>query len=266
MIRLNERQQRIRQAMAAEGRMGVAALARRFGVAGMTIRRDLAFMERAGLLTRVHGGCVLQSPFVTELSFPAKLQHRRAEKAAIARRAVQLLRPGESVYIDTGTTALHVARALPPELDLKVLTNNLRVAMELFGRPGIEVVVFGGRLGQLNPDLMGEVALVQVTQFRTDVALVGADAFDAGRGEFYAADDASAMVSRMAQQQAERVIVVADSTKAGKRGKTLAGRFDTGVTLVTDDGLREEMRRALRKSGATLVLAACRKEGNGRES
>jgi len=58
-------------------------------------------MARAGLLTRVRGGCVLQSPFVTELSFPAQLQHQRAEKAAIARKAVQLLRPGESVCIDT---------------------------------------------------------------------------------------------------------------------------------------------------------------------
>jgi DeoR family transcriptional regulator, aga operon transcriptional repressor len=239
--------------------MSVGALSRRFGVAGMTIRRDLTAMERAGLLTRVHGGCVLQSPFVTELSFPAKMQHKRAEKSAIARKAVLLLRAGESVYIDSGTTALHIARALPSDSNLKILTNNLRVAMELFGRQGIEVVVFGGQLGLKSPDLMGEVAVVQITQYRMDVALVGADAFDVERGEFYSADAASAMLSRMAQHQSERIVVVADSTKAGKRGKLLAGQFGPGVTLVTDEGISEEARRHLRKLDTTILVARCSK-------
>lgn len=78
------------------------------------------------------------------------------EKSGIAREAVSLLHPGASLFIDTGTTALHFARALPKTLDLRIFTNNLRVAMDLFSREGFEVNVFGGTLAQNSPDLVGE--------------------------------------------------------------------------------------------------------------
>jgi DeoR family fructose operon transcriptional repressor len=255
MTTVRERREAIRRAAADEGRLGVEALAKRLGVTSMTIRRDLAALEREGLLTRVHGGCIPQSPFVAELSFPEKLRLRQAAKSAIAREAVRLLRRGDSLYLDTGTTALQVARALPPDLDLRVFTNNLRVAMELFGRAGVAVTVFGGALGRRNPDLAGEVALDQIAQYRVDAAIVGGDALDPPRGEFYAADAASAALSRTAQRQAERVIVVMDSSKLGRRGLAAAGRLAPGMTLVCDEEADRVSRAALRRTGARLVLA-----------
>lgn len=260
MQTLSERQEQIRGLLAAQGRLNVGQLSTQLDVASMTIRRDLAAMERAGLLTRTHGGCVLHSPFVSELSFPEKQRRRHEHKTAIASEAVKRLKPGEAIYFDTGTTTLQVARALPANLTLKVFTNNLRIAMELFGRAGVEVTVYGGALAQKNPDLTGEIALTQIQQYRLDVAIVGGDALDVARGEFYGADTHTALLSRAAQKQADRVIVVMDSSKFGKRSLAVAGKLGPGVTLVTDSELGAKDRSTLRRTGAGIVCARAKGE------
>src|ERR1051325_10044897 len=119
MLNRHQRLEKIRTLLTATGRLSAAQLAGQLRVTTMTIRRDLSAMEEAGLLTRTHGGCVLHSPFVAELSFPVKQRHRQEHKTAIANAAARLLRRGESVYLDSGTTALQVARALPPNLGLR---------------------------------------------------------------------------------------------------------------------------------------------------
>ena len=261
MLTLNPRQEQIRRLLAEQGRLTVQDLVDRMHVASMTIRRDLTALEAAGILTRTHGGCVLHSPFVAELSFPWKQRQRQAQKTAIALETVRLLKPGQSLYLDTGTTALHVARALPPGLDLRVFTNNLRVAMELLGRESLSVTVYGGVLAGKNPDLIGEIALAQMQQFRVDVAIVGGDALDVTRGEFYGADMSTAAMSRVAQRQADRVLVVMDSSKIGKRGVAMAGRLETGTTLITDAEAGRAARSAVRATGATLICAAVHTDG-----
>ncbi|MBN2292247.1 MAG: DeoR/GlpR transcriptional regulator, partial [Pirellulales bacterium] len=106
----NQRQESILELLARRGRLNVDDLADELGVTAMTIRRDLAAMEKTGVLTRTHGGCVLQSPFVRELPFSQKEQQHREQKYAIACAAVGMLKSGDRVYLDTGTTAVHVAR------------------------------------------------------------------------------------------------------------------------------------------------------------
>ena len=251
----SQRQRRIHDLLAGSGRLGVKALARQMDVALMTIRRDLADMERAGLLTRTHGGCVLQTPFVTELSFAEKSATHAPEKRAIAREVVRRLRPNQNVYLDTGTTALQVARALPPGLKLRLFTNNLRVALEVSGRKEVEVVVYGGRLAERSPDLVGESAIHAIGLFRVDVAVLGCDAVDLDRGELYAADLGTAALSRQVQRAASRVLFVADHSKLGRRGHAVVGRLGKGITLVTDDGTSPALRRRLRGTQATVIVA-----------
>ncbi len=254
MLHSRERQEKIRDLLAAHGRLDVTRLATEVNVTAMTIRRDLAAMERDGLLLRTHGGCVLQSPFAAELSFPEKQRRRQAQKIAIARKVAACLKPNESIYLDTGTTLLQVARALPPHLNLRVFTNNLRIAMELFGRAGVEVVVYGGALARRNPDLAGETALGCIAGFRVDVAVLGGDALDVARGEFYGADIATAALSRAARGQAGRAILAMDSSKFGKRSLAATGRLGPDITLVTDDEASPKDRAALRATGATLFF------------
>lgn len=256
MLNLSERQEKIRSLLTTLGRLSVTRLVEQMNVAAMTIRRDLIVLEKAGLLTRTHGGCVLHSPFVAELSFPVKQRLRQEHKTAIAGETIRRLKRDDTVYLDTGTTALQVARTLPPDLALQVFTNNLRIAMELFGRTGITITVYGGIMSHKNPDLAGEMALAQIQQYRLDVAIVGGDALDVGWGEFYGADARTALLSRAAQKQANRVIVVMDSSKFGKRGLAVAGRLGPGVTMITDSEVSRKDRSTLRRTGAEMVFAA----------
>ena len=110
---LNARQALIRDRLLKAGSLAVEELAAALGVSTMTVRRDLTRMEKAGVLTRTHGGCELQTRQAKERSFAEKDRDGRTEKMAIAAVAVRLLRPGQAIYLDTGTTALHLARALP---------------------------------------------------------------------------------------------------------------------------------------------------------
>ncbi len=252
----NPRHETIRELLAERGRCSVEELAETLAVTPMTIRRDLGAMEMAGVLTRTHGGCVLRSPFVKETPFSTKDRQRRAQKYGIAREAAKRLPQRANVYLDTGTTAVHLARWLPTDARLRVFTNNLRVAMELFGRHGVEVIVFGGALAESSPDLTGELALARVQDFRFDVAVLGADAVDASRGEFYSADLGTALLSRAVGKQADKTIVVADSSKFGKQSLVVAGRLSAGVTLITDRELGKKDRAALEASGAEIVYVS----------
>jgi|GEM_PF-6766619 len=99
---------------------------------------------------------------------------QRPQKLAIAREAVGHLEPVCSVYLDTGTTTVHVASLLPTDSGIKVFTNNILVPMEFFGLHDISVVVYGGTLGGKSPDLVGEMAVSKMKDFRIDLAIIGA--------------------------------------------------------------------------------------------
>jgi DeoR/GlpR family transcriptional regulator of sugar metabolism len=248
------RQRAIQEAMSRQGRAEVAELAARLGVSAMTVRRDLAALERAGVLTRTHGGAVPRSALLHEATFAEKDRRQQAQKAAIAAEAVRrFVRPGVSLYLDTGTTAMQVARTLPAGLDLRVFTNNLRAALELFGRPGVEVSVYGGRLGTRNPDLTGAWAVLAGGGFAVDVAFLGCDTLDPARGEAYAADEASAVLSRAVQARAQRIVLLADSAKWRAAGPVLVLRLATGMSVLTDTDTPEAAARMLARRGVQVV-------------
>lgn len=252
----NQRHEAIRRLLAERGRAAVDELAEVLHVTTMTIRRDLALLEEAGVLTRTHGGCALATPFVHEAPFEEKDRRQRAQKAAIACRASETVSTGATLFLDTGTTAVHFARALPTDAGFRVFTNNLRVAMALFGRRDVEVTVLGGRLTGGSPDLVGEVGLRSIQDFRFDVAVIGADAVDVGRGEFYSADHHTAALSQSAQRQASKTLLLVDSSKFGKHAHFVAGRLDASITLVTDSGVEPKDSQRLVASGIELICVA----------
>jgi len=257
MDRARARRRRILARLAGGERAALQGLAAALGVSSMTIRRDLAALESEGLVLRVPGGCILRSALVAEASFPEKEGRQREAKAAIAAEAVRRLGRGMRIYLDTGTTCLHIARTLPPDLELQVFTNNLRVATELAGRTGIETIVYGGRLAARNPDLVGDYAVARLHEQRLDLAFTGADALDPASGTFYAADLATALLSATAQGQADRTVALIDSSKCGRRSVAVAGRLGAGMTLICDAGLAPADRRRLRRTGVELVIVGC---------
>src|SRR5215470_138224 len=139
-----DRRRRILAALERDGRVVAAELSRAFEVSDDTIRRDLREMASEGLILRVHGGALPLAP--PSAAFSAREKHGVAAKAALARAAVGLVKPGQVVLIDSGTTNVEVARNLPRDLRATVVTNSPPVAVAVAEHAAIDVVLLGGRV------------------------------------------------------------------------------------------------------------------------
>ena len=146
-LKASERHGRILDALGAEGRVEVEALAARLGVSSVTIRSDLHYLEREQIVRRIRGGAISARPSRYERPVDLNASLRGPEKARIAAHAVSLIRDGETIVMDTGSTIAALAHAFPKHLsDVAVVTNALNVATDLAGHEGVTVIVTGGTL------------------------------------------------------------------------------------------------------------------------
>lgn len=226
-------------------------LARRFDVSDMTVRRDFALLERQGLLVRTHGGAVSAG----KLRF---LQHAIPNyevsplKAAIGEAAAGLVLPGQTVMIDTGTTAMEVARHLRQDAEITVLTTSLCVAQELYGSP-IRLLLLGGFLRQEFPSTYGPLTESTIEQLHADMLFMGCDGANCEDG-FYSADLHIASQEQAMIKVAERVVVVAASRKFQRRALSRYARVPEVHAVVTDTALPEDDRRRLEEQGVGVIL------------
>jgi DeoR family glycerol-3-phosphate regulon repressor len=238
------------------GSCTVAGLASRLGVSGETIRRDIKRMASQGLLRKVHGGATLPGS-LHEDSFDLRMGQNAAAKDAIARAAAAHVADGETLSFDTGTTTAYVARALTQRRNLTVVTNSLDIVRTLAGGggPGGNRVFMAG--GAMHAELgcaLGPTAADFVSQFRVRTAFLSAGAIDAvdGLTDF---DMAEADFSRALIEAAERVFVVADHTKFGKRALVRACAIDRIDVLITDDKPPPDLAQRLDEAGVVVEVA-----------
>lgn len=260
-----ERQQQIEQLIASDGRVAVIELADRFGVTTETVRRDLAHLERTGLVRRVHGGAVSRGRLSTvESSLAERTSLRSGAKQAIARAAVELLGDGPdgAVYLDAGTTTAAVAQLLSQTLShgerigggLEVVTHSMTVAHTLAGAPGVGLSAIGGRVRGLTAAAVGAGTVEAIGRLRPDTAFVGVNGVSAAFG-LSTPDPDEAAVKRAIVASARRVVVLAD---AGKFDAELLVSFAplTAVdVLITDAAPRGELARVLDDAGVEVQVA-----------
>ena len=235
------------------GAVTVEELACDLGASEITIRRDLAALAKEGLLDRVRGGAVAKEHVAYEFSFKEKESRNRAAKEAIGQAAAKLVKRGAAVFLDTGTTALAVARSLRAVRPSVIVTINLCVASEFVGQNDIRILVPGGEVGRLSPDLYGEWTLTMLEKVNVDVAFLGCDAVDPGEGYFCATPQGAA-VSRTMLARSRRAYLLADSSKWGTRSLCRIGELAELSGIVTDNGLAAEHRAFARKIGVDLIL------------
>jgi DeoR family fructose operon transcriptional repressor len=251
-----ERQQAVADRVAERGRVSVAALAEEFGVTTETVRRDLAVLERGGVLRRVHGGAV---PAWTTARREPGLEERSAEavdrKAAIARAALELLPgTGGSVLLDGGSTTAALAGLLPDDRDLHVVTNAVPIAATLVQAAGLRLQVLGGRVRGVTQCAVGEVTVRDLAGLRVDVAFLGTNGAVPGRG-FSTPDEAEAAVKRAMVAAGGQVVVLADSSKLGRESLVRFAAPGDVDLLVTDAGADDDVVAGLREAGVEVVLA-----------
>lgn len=251
---MKARQQTILQLLGGGRELSVDELARHFGVASVTIRRDLEALAATAAVTRTHGGAVLAQAGVVEFRFRERAQEQLAAKQALAGFMAGVVKAGMSVVLDTGTTTLAVARALGAVGRLQVLTTSLAIASALQAHEQLDLVLLGGSVRQGSPDLSGPLTEENLRRFRPDLAIVGADALDAGGA--YTGDLGVAAISAAMLAGAHERWLVADSTKFARQSLVhFAGWHDLDH-LVTDTAVPAEARAWLREAGPELHLVA----------
>jgi DeoR/GlpR family transcriptional regulator of sugar metabolism len=237
------------------GSVTVAELEEQFGVSSMTARRDLDGLERRGLARRTHGGAVLPAFTAHEDSFASRLEVAADAKRALARAAAAAVQPGESLFLDSSTSAYHVARELLDRgVSATVITNSLPV-MELVGThpsAAIDLVGVGGMLRRLTRSFVGPFAVHTVLGHIADRLYFSVKGVTPD-GALTDPDSLEAEVKRAMVAHSERPVLLLDESKLATHGRSVLGRL-ADVSSVLACGVPDDRLRALRAAGAVVEV------------
>lgn len=254
-MKRDERLQAILSLLDEKGQVEVDELASYFTVSPETIRRDLSILSEQALLRKVHGGAV-KFQTAQETSFTLRTQHNLAEKLSIAEYATQFVNPGDSLFINGGTTTAAFARKVTQVVDhLVVITNSPVVANEFWnkGEHNHQIYLLGGSYDGADMDTVGNAVIEQIRQFHTDHAFLTVGTVSAIQGLMdYRVE--TAQIIRAMQQQARRTTVLADSSKLGRTALVTACNLDAVHRLVTDNLPPDDLAQALDKAGTRLFV------------
>ena len=211
----------------------VETLAVELGVSASTVRRDLVFLQQRGVINRTYGGAIPAVPPLAELSFSTSLGEAVVEKDAIASLAAHQIRPGDSLFLDAGTTCLALAKKLLGLGHRRVITRGLETALMLRNDPDIEVTVTGGNVHPQSHGLVGAMAIHTLERVFVDVAVLGADVVcpDRGLGEPTLEEIA---VKELAARIAGRQLLLVDHRKFEPRTTLAWMPLDDRCTVITD--------------------------------
>ncbi len=246
------REEKLKALVKAGRIVRVDDLVRELGVSAATVRRDLESLEQRGALRRVHGGAVTVESNLDEPLFDDKTQIAAAEKLRIARAAVGLVKPGSSIFLDGGSTILAMAPLLRERTDLTVVTNSLRVAAELAGG-GPTLIVVGGELRRRSQTMVGPLTEPILAGLHVDTAFVGTIGLDLRNG-LTTTDPREAFTKRLILRQAQQIVLLADSSKAGKTSFVSFGSPEQAHVFITDARTPAALVRALKQKGVRVVI------------
>lgn len=247
---LNARQQQILELIQAEREVRIADLKERFSVTEMTLRRDLEKLEAMGDIRRTFGGAILVS---RDIALQDRIHLMSEEKVKIGKLAAALIQPGESIFVDAGTTTLQLVRSLPAGFSVTVVTNAVTIAAELMGKQ-IPTIVTGGALIGKTAALTGPIAEKAMAGLAFDRAFLGATGCHAAHG-FSNSNMLDAEIKRLALQQARETNIVMDSSKFGVQALVSFAAFDDVHRIITDRRPDGELGDACTEAGIELLIA-----------
>lgn len=254
-----ERFLRIRNLLATFSRVSVDRIVQDLDVSRETVRRDLLELEGQGLLRRVHGGAVATGP-EPEPPLATRLIVRQKQKRAIAKAAITLLLPGQTVFLDAGSTTSILAEEIATLSGMTVITNSLSIALKLAsaeeGRAARnETILLGGRIDVKTQATHGDTTAEEIRRFRADVALLSPVGLHVKHGAM-SFEHHEAAIARAMAEQAQQTVILADHAKIGQASRVTYARTADIHTVVTDAGMRElPGLPALRKAFARVIIA-----------
>jgi DeoR family transcriptional regulator of aga operon len=248
-----ERRRAVLDLINRDGRVLVKDLAQRFGTSQVTIRKDLEVLHSRGAVYRTHGGALpVRTGALLDPSLREKEKLRRKEKMRIGEAAARLVKEGQSVVLDSGTTTTMIARALRDFRNLTVITNAVNIAAELAGT-AIQVILTGGILRENSFSLVGPLAEETLRRLSADILFLGVDGFDVRFG-LTTPNLLEAKVNRVMMEIARRTVVVCDSSKFGRRSLSSIAPTSAVHQTITDSRIPKADLRALEEAGIEVTL------------
>ena len=218
-----------------------------------TIRRDLIKLDEQGVISRTHGGVTLNRFIPSQPTTNEKLQRNLAEKGAIAEMAAKMVKSGDSVVLDAGTTTLEIARRLT-HLPLRVITTDLHIALFFSEFKQIEVTIIGGRIDDSSQSCIGEHGRQLLRQNYPDIAFMSCNSWSLEKGVTTPTEEKAAIKASIVANATRRVLV-ADSSKYGTYSLFCAYPLTQFTDVVTDSSLSSDMQQVLNRQSFTLSLA-----------
>ena len=247
-----ERQAVLEEYLRKEGFAQVDELSRLLDVSPITIRRDLDLLEKKGVLERSHGGARARNFLYRESFYEEKGKSRQEEKDAIASQVARLVQPGETIFINSGTTTRYVAAALSGRKDLRIITNNMAVLQVLPSSEGPEVIIPGGYYRYPSQCLVGEDTLKFIRRVFVDRVIIGTDGLSLENGLTSPVSQEAEVTRAMVEQCQGDVIVAADSTKFGRISHFKTVELDQVSLVITDRALDESLKESFEKTGLNI--------------
>lgn len=257
-----QRYKEILNVLEREGSVKTTTLCKVLQTSRETIRRDLEYMETKGMIRRIHGGAMrVESSQGGDLSYTS-FNKRKVEhplyKEEVAREAASYIREGQSVALDSGTTALTLAKVIKERFhSLTVVTNSLAVANELADAEGITLVVTGGIYRADEEAFISDIATLIFSTINVDIFFLTTCGISVERGVTYQRMDEILVQNRM-MDAAERTIVIADSTKLGVNSLVRMCGIEKISMIVTDSRASAQQISAFEQAGVRVVVS---KEG-----
>lgn len=254
-LKATERHQKIIEQLNATGRTDVMELSKMLGVSTVTVRADLLYLEKNQVLRRIRGGAISVRPSRYERPVDINASLRSDEKNAIAALAADMIRDGETIIMDTGSTVAALASLFPRTLsDIAIVTNSLPVATELADHPGATVIVTGGTLRPKLNSLVSPFGELVLKEINADIAFMSCAGVDLEKG-FTNSNWQEAEIKKSMIRAASRVIFLADHSKLKHVATAKIADLSEADLLITDSGASAETLKELRAAGIEIVVA-----------
>jgi DeoR family transcriptional regulator, fructose operon transcriptional repressor len=251
-VLVEERRQRVLELVTRQGFISLEELAREVGASQSTIRRDLGYWHRQGVLKRTHGGAI----YLGDGSGLPALEERTAtqpeEKRAVARAAAMRIRDGDAVLLDGGTTTLEVARLLVGR-PLQIVTNSLPIANLFASRRETDLVMIGGYVYPRTGVALGPLTVRMMEDIHVHQTILSVGGITA-KGLFNS-NLLLVETERQMMRCADEVVVVADHTKIGRQALAFLCELSAVGALIVDAGVTDEQRRLVEDAGPRLIVA-----------
>ncbi len=247
-----DRRGKILDLINSEGQVAVNELSRKYNVSEVTIRNDLSHLEKKGLLIKTRGGGLRTQRVGIDQQLNEKAKINSREKAAIGKKAAELINNNDTIILDSGTTTVEIAKNLNSVNNLTVITNALNIASQLI-RDEIKVILLGGILRTSSPSLIGPLGEHNIKNFYCDKCFLGVDGIDSQSGIF-TPNFEEANLNRMMIEVSKEVIIVTDSSKFKRKSFAHIAPISKVNMIITDSKIPEDEFKNLQNKGIKVIL------------